>query len=199
MKKTLLLCLSILIIGTLWAEAQSSRSTIQIGGTPIAVPAPPGANPKPNTSSIPSSPNPSVPQPPPNPSIPATSYTSTQAGQINAQAPFLRFNNYEMNFGEVPVKTQIPYHFIFQNTGTIPLLIEGGWASCDCTDVYWPIEPIPPGETASIHIIFDSRNNVGEFFRTITFRANTLTKTHKLFIKGNVVEGLTPGSYQLPE
>ncbi len=197
MKKITILILVLFLVNTMLVEAQSSRPNIQIGGKPIAVPTPPGANPKPQTSNIPQ-----VQQPAPPPQTPATTsptYTKNAAGQVNVQAPILKFSNYEMDFGEVPTKTKIPYHFVFQNTGTMPLIIEGAWASCDCTDVYWPVTPIPPGETASIHLIYDSRNNPGEFFRTITFRANTLDKTHKLFIKGKVVEGLNPASYQLHE
>ncbi len=126
------------------------------------------------------------------------SYYRDKDGNIKElQAALVSFDAYEYDFGNIPLESKIPYHFVFENKGTTPLVISNAWASCDCTDVYWPETPIAPGEKASIHIIYDSKDRLGKFFRTITFSANTLDKTHNLYIKGVVVKNMEPIFYEM--
>ncbi|MEJ7661957.1 MAG: DUF1573 domain-containing protein [Hymenobacter sp.] len=51
--------------------------------------------------------------------------------------------------------------FKFTNTGKSPLLIADATASCGCTTPSWTKEPIAPGATGEMEVLFDSRGKRG--------------------------------------
>jgi hypothetical protein len=100
--------------------------------------------------------------------------------QSNQQTPVgpttsVRFNEEVHNFGNVDVNTDNPYSFIFTNTGTEPLLITNAKGSCGCTVPSWPKDPIMPGATGKIDVVFrPSKGQAGKpQEKTVTVTANT--------------------------
>ena len=66
-----------------------------------------------------------------------------------------------LQFGIIEEGTILLDSFVLTNTGVLPYEIRGAKASCDCTVLRYPKKPIPPGQSASIRIEFDSQGKAG--------------------------------------
>ena len=67
------------------------------------------------------------------------------------------------------------YSFSFTNSGNEPLKISNAKGSCGCTVPNWPKEPILPGESGKIDVVFrPSKGQAGsKQTKTVTVSANT--------------------------
>ena len=113
--------------------------------------------------------------------------------QSNSQAPkgpttSIRFNKEIHDFGTVDVNTDNPYSFIFTNTGKEPLLITNARGSCGCTVPSWPKDPIMPGQTGKIDVVYrPSKGQAGKpQEKTVTITANTEPANTVVRIKAKV-------------
>ena len=68
---------------------------------------------------------------------------------------------------------ELSHEWAFTNTGDQPLIITNYKVACTCTQVEYPKEPIPPGESGVIKMTFDSEGKMGWQYRTIQLFANT--------------------------
>lgn len=91
------------------------------------------------------------------------------------------------NFGNVTDGDKVEYNYRFRNTGTKPLIIASAVASCGCTVPEKPEEPIKPGETGFLKVVFNSKGRVGEVHKTITVTSNAYPKFPELQLTGQVV------------
>jgi len=91
------------------------------------------------------------------------------------------------DFGDIPQGEKVSTDFRFTNTGKNDLLITDAHGSCGCTVPEWPKEPIPPGGSGIIHVVFDSGKRSGQITKKVTVTANTIPNPNTLTIKGNVV------------
>ena len=111
--------------------------------------------------------------------------TVSFAQDASGNGPVMKFQETEVDYGEIlqggePLRT-----FSFTNTGNEPLIISNAKGSCGCTVPSYPKDPILPGETAKIEVRYDT-NRIGPFQKTITLTTNEATPTHTLKIKGKV-------------
>ena len=80
-------------------------------------------------------------------------------------------------------------------SGNEPLIISNAKGSCGCTVPQWPKDPIKPGDSGEIKVVYNSKNKgaVGgkAETKTVTITANTNPVETRVFIKGTVdkVEG----------
>ena len=91
------------------------------------------------------------------------------------------------NFGSVTDGDKVEYSYRFRNSGNHPLIIASAIASCGCTVPEKPEEPIKPGETGFLKVVFNSKGRVGEVHKTITVTSNAYPKFPELELTGNVV------------
>jgi hypothetical protein len=91
------------------------------------------------------------------------------------------------NFGKVTDGEKVTYNYRFTNSGTKPLIISSAMASCGCTVPEKPEEPIKPGETGSIKVVFNSSGRVGPAHKTITVVSNAYPAFPVLELTGQVV------------
>jgi len=75
--------------------------------------------------------------------------------------------------------------FAFENTGNIPLVLSRVKSSCGCTTPSWQKEPVLPGKTGEIKVIYDTKR-IGNFHKSITVSSNA--KNVILRIKGTVIQ-----------
>ena len=92
------------------------------------------------------------------------------------------------DFGKVTEGTKVTFDYHFRNTGRKPLVIASATASCGCTVPEKPEEPIKPGETGSIKVVFNSADRPGPTHKTITVVSNAYPAFPVLQLTG-VVEG----------
>ncbi len=113
--------------------------------------------------------------------------------QSNTQAPkgpstSIKFGKEVHDFGTLNVNTDNPYSFVFTNTGKEPLLITNARGSCGCTVPSWPKDPIMPGKTGKIDVVYrPSKGQAGKpQEKTVTITANTEPVNTIVRIKANI-------------
>lgn len=93
--------------------------------------------------------------------------TTTQGG------PEMTFEQTVHNFGQITQGEKVEYSFKFTNTGKKDLLIQNAVSSCGCTVPEWPKEPVKPGESGYLKVVFDSHGKEGFTEKEISIKANT--------------------------
>ena len=94
---------------------------------------------------------------------------------INLPKTKINFKKDTHEFGNVEVNSENKYSFSFSNTGNEPLKITKAKGSCGCTVPNWPKEPIMPGQSGKIDVVFrPSKGQAGSTqTKTVTVSANT--------------------------
>ncbi len=92
------------------------------------------------------------------------------------------------SFGTIKQETQNEHVFSFTNTGGEPLIISNAKGSCGCTVPDYPKEPIPPGGSGEIKVVYSPGKQVGNQSKTVTVTANTEPSTTMLQISAVVEE-----------
>jgi len=105
----------------------------------------------------------------------------------NPNAPEIYFEKTTHNFGSILKGKDGSTEFILKNTGKGPLIVNNVETSCDCTTPQWPKEPVMPGKTAKIKVVYDTKK-IGVFSKTITVSSNAITNKVELTIQGEVYE-----------
>jgi len=132
--------------------------------------------------------NPATPQPldlnnpaqqpiqPTEPPVPSGPPTSIQFAQM------------EHSFGTIDQDSENTHVFEFTNTGDNPLIIQNAQGSCGCTVPEYPKEPIAPGATGEIKVVYKPGKQKGNQTKTVTITANTDPITTQLKIGAEVLE-----------
>ena len=102
-----------------------------------------------------------------------------------ADGPKMTFSEQTFDYGNIPRNVPATHEFKFTNTGNAPLVINSANASCGCTVPEYTKEPIMPGKTGVIKVVYNAANP-GNFTKTVTVRSNG--GEAQLTIRGNVVE-----------
>lgn len=133
-----------------------------------------------------------------------TPSTSTDKISLNANAPtdkasqvpevfdgpltVMNFGQPNYDFGNVPQDSDHKHVFTFTNTGKEPLVIESAKGSCGCTVPKYPKEPIAPGATGEIEVVYKPGKQKDRQTKTVTITANTEPRNTTLTITANVSE-----------
>lgn len=104
----------------------------------------------------------------------------------------IQFDEMEHDFGTIDQNTTNPKTFTFTNTGEHPLIISDAKGSCGCTVPSYPREPIPPGGTGEIEVVYRPGQQKNQQTKTVTITANTEPAQTVLRIKANVTPGENP-------
>ena len=98
----------------------------------------------------------------------------------------MKFEHTDYEFGTVKEGEKVSHTYTFTNTGDEPLIISSAKGSCGCTVPKWPSEPIAPGGTGVIDVVFDSKGKPGKQAKRVTVNANTVPAQTFLNISGMV-------------
>jgi len=109
--------------------------------------------------------------------------SQTEDGKSSAEMTFKEDLTYD--FGKIKQNSDGIHEFEFKNTGKEPLIITNVKSSCGCTVPTYPEKPLKKGETAKIHVKYDTKR-IGVFTKTITVYSNAKNSPVKLHIKGEV-------------
>jgi hypothetical protein len=101
--------------------------------------------------------------------------------------PAIEFKVTEHDFGTIEKGGNGTFEFVFNNTGSEPLILSNVRSSCGCTIPEWPKDPIKAGDSGIIKVIYDTQR-VGNFTKSITVNSNAQEAPITLQIKGVVVE-----------
>jgi hypothetical protein len=97
-----------------------------------------------------------------------------------------KFEEMSYDWGTIAEGEKMTHIFKFKNTGANDMIISDAHGSCGCTVPEWPKEPIKPGKSSQIKVIFDSKGKAGDQNKSVTLTANTEPSSMALMIKGKV-------------
>ena len=101
--------------------------------------------------------------------------------------PTMVFEEESYDFGEISQGEKVEHRFAFKNNGDADLIISSATGSCGCTVPSYPKEPIAPGQTSEILVVFDSNGKKGAQHKRITIVANTNPNKTVIAIMTNVL------------
>ena len=116
----------------------------------------------------------------------ANAQTTPQPQPENKNQAEIKFEEEKYDFGNVKEGELATHLFKFKNTGKEPLILTNVSASCGCTTPEWPKEPIKPGQTAVIKVVYNTQGRQGAFNKQVTVNSNAKTSMVMLTITGNV-------------
>ena len=90
------------------------------------------------------------------------------------------------DFGKVTDGEKVEFNYRFENIGKNPLIVTNVSASCGCTVPQKPEQPIKPGETGFIKVVFNSQGRVGTAHKEVTVISNAYPGFPILQLKGEV-------------
>ncbi|MEO5782288.1 MAG: DUF1573 domain-containing protein [Ginsengibacter sp.] len=92
------------------------------------------------------------------------------------------------DFAKVTDGEKVVYSYRFKNTGKNPLIITSAAPSCGCTVADKPEQPVKPGETGVIKVVFNSQGRVGAADKEVRIVSNAFPAFPVLQLKGKVEE-----------
>jgi hypothetical protein len=98
---------------------------------------------------------------------------SAASDSTKAGAAEMTFEQTVHNFGQIAQGEKVEYAFKFTNTGKQDLVIQDAISSCGCTVPEWPKEPVKPGQSGYLKVVFDSHGKEGYTEKEISIKANT--------------------------
>jgi hypothetical protein len=110
------------------------------------------------------------------------------------KVPEINFTSLVHDYGTVLKNGDGVCYFEFKNTGKAELQLTNVSSSCGCSVPQWPKEPIPPGQSASIKVSYNT-SRVGAINKNVYVDWNGGERI-TLSIKGSVVE---PPKEMVPE
>ena len=114
--------------------------------------------------------------------------TETANGTADkSKLPIIKFTESEFNYGKIIQGEKVSHTFTFTNEGKSNLIIASAKASCGCTVASPPKDPIPPGATGKIDVVFDSNGKSGMVSKSITVLTNCEPNTVILTIGGEII------------
>lgn len=131
-------------------------------------------------------------------SMPSTVSADSEPATIalaDDNAPAIKFDTTEVNFGTINQGDVFETDFIFTNTGDADLVITSARGSCGCTVPEWPREPVAAGASSQIHVKFNSTNKRNNQTKTVTLQTNASPTPIVLYLKGFVKVPTTPASH----
>lgn len=118
----------------------------------------------------------------------STGTTEVTSSSSVTSAPVMSFTTDTYDFGKIKDGEKVIYDFEFKNSGSTPLIIKDATATCGCTVPEFPREPIAPGASAKISVVFNSAGKTGLQDKIITITANTIPAQNTLHLIGEVTK-----------
>lgn len=113
---------------------------------------------------------------------------SAKEGNTSAKEPKIVFEKETHDFGRVVQGEKVTFGFKFINEGGKDLLIAKVIATCGCTVIDFPRNPIAPGEGGVLHVTFNSTAKKGYQNKKVTVMTNTTPSNTYLWVKANVAK-----------
>lgn len=101
--------------------------------------------------------------------------------------PRITFQTSEYDFGDIIQGAKAEHVFAFENSGTEPLILSNVLTTCGCTATEWPREPIAPGKTGEIKVVFNSAGKMGRQTKIVTVVSNAVNSQEKVKMLGTVL------------
>ena len=112
----------------------------------------------------------------------------------NPQAAQITFTDTLHDFGTIPADSAVRrHHFIFKNTGNMPVAVVDVALSCHCLAADYTRGIVQPGDTGHVTLTYDGRGTEGYFNKKARVRFNS-PRIHELWVRGEVVTASSASS-----
>ena len=108
------------------------------------------------------------------------------SSEVSNESPVITFVSLENDLGELSGGEIVQTYFKYENTGDAPLYISSIKAGCGCTVPHWNEEPLSPGESENIKVIFNSSGKHGNQNIRVIVKSNARNSLINLAIKAVV-------------
>lgn len=105
---------------------------------------------------------------------------------VTGSLPVLELADTVYHFGNLTDGERVEHKFAFRNAGGGPLIISGAEGSCGCTVADYPREPIPPGASSTLKVVFNSAGKQGHVEKSVLVTSNSATGNRHLYIQAEV-------------
>lgn len=100
------------------------------------------------------------------------------------------FEEHMHDYGQIEKDSDGSWAFKFKNLGDEAILINRVRSTCGCTVPDWPQEPIEPGASGEIKVVYNTATT-GTFLKSVIVYSTAANSPVKLQIKGKVVAAET--------
>lgn len=101
-----------------------------------------------------------------------------------------------LRFTDTPEGVFLRDSFLVTNTGSVPYMIRDVKTTCDCATYDVPTHPIMPGESAVLHVEFDTSGKLGIATPALIVYDNSTPNQRKiLYLKANILARKKPHKY----
>jgi hypothetical protein len=120
-------------------------------------------------------------------SAPQQQANDSRPGLLNDNASaIVEFEKTTHEFGKIVSGEKVSYSFRFTNTGDAPLVISNTRSGCGCTAGQYSRQPIAPGESGQVTVIFNSAGRMGFQSESIRVFTNAEPSEYVLRITAEV-------------
>ena len=109
--------------------------------------------------------------------------TGSRSSKSSGQTTQVSVNQTELDFGNFPKEEKQERSFVLTNTGKGLLVIQDITTSCGCNKVEYSKEPVRPGETLEVKVIYEAEK-AGYFRKIVTVYSNAEELPLRLTVKG---------------
>ncbi len=106
----------------------------------------------------------------------------------------MKLNTEKYDFGKIKQNVPVSVYFELTNTSTKPLVVENTWGTCGCTTPEKPTEPIMPGKTAKIKVVYNAAA-LSPFTKDVFIKLAGIEQPKNVKISGEVLEAKAYDAY----
>ncbi len=115
-------------------------------------------------------------------SVVGNAQNRSKRNQANAEMKFVSESH---DYGSMEYNGDGSHTFKFTNNSSKPLVVTNVKSSCGCTTPTWPQEPIQPGQSGSINVVYNTKLT-GAFNKTIQVFSSAKNSPIRLTVRGRV-------------
>jgi len=112
--------------------------------------------------------------------------SSTPEEKAKTSGQEIWFEEYLHDYGVMEKDGDGTWSFVFKNVGEKAFVINRVRSTCGCTVPEWSKEPIEPGASGEITVIYNTKTT-GTFLKSVIVYSTAANSPVKLQIKGKVV------------
>lgn len=105
---------------------------------------------------------------------------------IKSVLPVMEFETEKHDYGLIMQGEKVAHTFKFKNAGGSDLIISSASSTCGCTVPTFSKEPIKPGQTGKVEVVFDSTNRSGAIHKQVKILTNAQPNTIELIITAEI-------------
>lgn len=106
----------------------------------------------------------------------------------------MKVNTEKHDFGKIKQNVPVSVYFELTNTSNKPLVVENTWGTCGCTTPEKPTEPIMPGKSAKVKVVYNAAA-LSPFTKDVFIKLAGIEQPKNVKISGEVLEAKAYDAY----